>query len=257
MVGNSAASRLAHLHPELALLHGVGFDQCLLISALSATRWEAASCKPASAPRISPWSTALRRSGSRGLAVASPRDLHTVPTRPACHCSVVPGRDFGLEARAAHQPHRGEDWPWQETGVAWLDGTTGARSRCRTAISALSAPGAGSAIGAAFSPGHRASGAGATRRRALTECSRALDLASRRGITGRYRQRVVQGRAQHAYRHVRQGTPGHADQGQCRQPRLHRHRLQRSPRFRSAAGEPSRAFTSPPCRTTARAEPAV
>jgi hypothetical protein len=38
MVGNSAASRLAHLYPELAFLGGAELDQGFVISALGATR---------------------------------------------------------------------------------------------------------------------------------------------------------------------------------------------------------------------------
>jgi hypothetical protein len=34
-------ARLANLHPELALLRGMGVRLAFLISALSATRWEA------------------------------------------------------------------------------------------------------------------------------------------------------------------------------------------------------------------------
>ena len=61
---------------------------------------------------------------------------------------------------------------------------------------------------------------------------------------------VVQDRAGHDHRDVRQGTAGHPDQGQRRQPRLLRHRPQRPPRLphpRSRA--PRSACTWPRCTT--------
>ena len=52
---------------------------------------------------------------------------------------------------------------------------------------------------------------------------------------------LVQDGAEHDHGHVRQGAPGHPDQGQRRQPWLHRDGLHQPSRFRSAAegAEPS------------------
>jgi len=84
MVGNPAASRLAHLYPELAFVGGAGLDQGFVISALGATRWEAGQLQARIGAADIAALHGVRKSGSRpGLALASPPDLHRVSTRPA------------------------------------------------------------------------------------------------------------------------------------------------------------------------------
>src|SRR5215470_3196708 len=95
MVGNSAASLLAHLHPELALLCAPGLDQRFLIPALNAARWEgrrAASLHRRSGHRRGLWRYEDQVSGGQ----AWPWRLHTISTRfprPAFHsaCVVIAG----------------------------------------------------------------------------------------------------------------------------------------------------------------------
>jgi hypothetical protein len=95
MRGNSAASRLAHLYPELAFLGGAGLDQGVVVSAPGAAGWEAG--------QLQAWIGAADivavHGGTEirfaGLALASPPDLHRVSTRPAMplhvrgHCLVA------------------------------------------------------------------------------------------------------------------------------------------------------------------------
>ena len=107
MVGNSAASRLAHLYPELAFLGGAELDQGLVISALGATRWEAGQLQPdrRRGHRRGSWRYENQVRGP-GLALASPPDLHGVSTRPAMPLHVRGSCWVASPARRRHELHR-------------------------------------------------------------------------------------------------------------------------------------------------------
>src|SRR6185437_8683877 len=116
LVGDSAASRLAHLYPELAFMGGAGLDQGFVISAPGATRWEAGQLQAGSAPRTSPRSMASRNQ-VRGR-LAWPSRLHSISTGflhvLSCRCTCVVNAG----------------WPHQQGGVmsTTVDTATGIRS---------------------------------------------------------------------------------------------------------------------------------
>ena len=88
MVGDPAASGLAHLYPDLAFAGGAGLDQGLVISALGATRWEAgrlqarigaadvAAVHGVTKIRFAAWP-------GRGVPTRSPRGFRT-----SCHAAA-------------------------------------------------------------------------------------------------------------------------------------------------------------------------
>jgi len=88
MVGNPAASRLAHLYPKLAFVGGAGLDQGFVISALGATRWEAGQLQArigAADIAAVHGVTKIRFAAWPGLGVPtrSPQGFHT-----SCHATA-------------------------------------------------------------------------------------------------------------------------------------------------------------------------